>query len=278
MPKEDTSQPDGAASLADKTGADPFASVEPDKAIGNPNRKRRMSKRERKNLKKKRKKVDGSEGSDSAFNFNASVAPAKESTTDDKEEILVHSKSTTDGHDVQRSEPSLEEYMTNYTPAPSVKVAKEDDETQSKSLGKWFPKASVIKSTVCYTNDYLAKLAKEKKKAEKSKKQADAKIPIEPKASLVLFYQYVSPLWSQAKVSSFLTYINTLAKEHRTNIGGRLRVSTEGINATVSLYYNQQYGYQFPSQALVVTHPFLGISSIYKRFHTRSIIRGRTDP
>ena len=56
----------------------------------------------------------------------------------------------------------------------------------------------------------------------------------EPKASLVLFYQYVDPTWSQEKVSSFLSYLTSIAKRHRTNVGGRIRVSTEGVNATVS--------------------------------------------
>ena len=85
----------------------------------------------------------------------------------------------------------------------------------------------MTKSSVCYSNDYLAKLAKNKKKNPSSTEE-------EPKASLVLFYQYVSPQWSETRVSSFLSYLTTIAKKHRTNIGGRVRVSTEGVNATVS--------------------------------------------
>lgn len=159
-----------------------------------------------------------------------------------------------------------------------MKIAKESN-VDSKSLGKWFPKASVIKSSVCYSNDYLVKLEKDRKNAKniegeqqqqqtkrtKKKKnkevndeeqgdlatdtsttdiqQSDQQqqqqqtiqdLPKEPKASLVLFYQYVNPPWSQAKVSSLITYLTNIAKSHRTNIGGRIRISTEGVNATVS--------------------------------------------
>jgi predicted sulfurtransferase len=111
------------------------------------------------------------------------------------------------------------------------------NDAHSKSLGKWFPTASVIKSSVCYSNDYVAKLDKEKKRLAKdattSPATAATDIP-EPKASLVLFYQYVSPTWSQTKVTSFMNYLTNIAKNHRSNIGGRIRVSVEGVNATVS--------------------------------------------
>jgi len=138
--------------------------------------------------------------------------------------------------------------MVNYIPAPPVKrtqmtdgmdttVTTSTNYAHSKSLGKWFPTASVIKSSVCYSNDYLAKLDKEKKRLAKdnitSPATAATDIP-EPKASLVLFYQYVSPTWSQTKVTSFMNYLTNIAKNHRSNIGGRIRVSVEGVNATVS--------------------------------------------
>ncbi|KAL7542282.1 hypothetical protein ACHAXR_013209 [Thalassiosira sp. AJA248-18] len=200
----------------------------PDAPNGNNgNRKRRMSKRERKNLKKKRTTV---------------VAPAAVATADE-------SSTPTDAHDNdvgQRPEPTLEEYMADYTPAPPpINITNESSsnatvtDDSSKSLGKWFPKAGVIKSSVCYSNDYLAKLAKEKKKQQKQQAgnntaAAAAAATTEPKSSLVLFYQYVSPTWSQAKVNSFLAYLTTIAQKHRTNIGGRIRVSSEGVNATVS--------------------------------------------
>mmetsp|Transcript_23377 Transcript_23377/g.46923 ORF Transcript_23377/g.46923 Transcript_23377/m.46923 type:complete len:783 (-) Transcript_23377:32-2380(-) len=235
-------------------------------------RKRRLSKRERKNLKKQKANLDvppidiygsssGSTGVVQEKSDGKSIEPSKNALNN------------------KNSEPTLEEYLQNYNPAPPVKIAIESN-IDSKSLGKWFPKASVIKSSVCYSNDYLVKLEKDRKKAQnidgqqqqqqtnrmKKKKnkeennedQGDSTtetsttgkqqhnnqqqqqqitiqdLPKEPKASLVLFYQYVNPPWSQAKVSSLLTYLTNIAKTHRPNIGGRIRISTEGVNATVS--------------------------------------------
>ena len=196
------------------------------------NGKRRLSKRERKNLKKQK---------------TSAAAAAANTTTTTNKTTTTTSPSATEQHSPQASQaskptnnkaqPTLEEYHANYIPAPSVKISKENSD--SKSLGKWFPKASVIKSQVSYGNDYLAKLAKEKKKQQQQKKNESndknsATTIKEPKASLVLFYQYVNPTWSNAKVSSFLAYLTNIAQTHRTNIGGRIRVSSEGINATVS--------------------------------------------
>ena len=211
------------------------------------NRKRRMSKRERKNLKKKKSAGGGHQciSGDGDDEMEAAKLPPSSSAA--ASTSLPQQKS-------QPEQPSLDEYMSNYIPPPSLPTiaarergiptaAVDDDEDNSKSLGKWFPKASVIKSSVCYSNDYLAKLAKDKKKKQgmnnntqqnKSTLVENKVHQEEPKASLVLFYQYVNPPWSQSKVSSFLSYLTSIAKNYRTNIGGRIRVSTEGINATVS--------------------------------------------
>ena len=205
--------PGGAAASADRGGG------------GGGNRKRRMSKRERRNLKKKRLGRADSAGAPTASGETSAAQKeisSKPSAAKDSDE----------SPSPQKAEPTLEEYMMGYTAPPAAKHAADGDD--SKSLGKWFPKASVIKSGVCYSNDYLAKLAKERKKEQKNDGGDASAIIQEPKASLVLFYQYVNPTWSQAKVSSFLSYLTTLAKKHRTNIGGRIRVSTEGVNATVS--------------------------------------------
>ena len=56
----------------------------------------------------------------------------------------------------------------------------------------------------------------------------------EPRASLVLFYQYVSPPWSQSTVTRLMSHLARIARDHRTNVGGRIRVSTEGVNCTIS--------------------------------------------
>ena len=180
-----------------------------DTAVENSGKKKRrhMSKAERKRLKKKQKLTSSSTS-------DGDKVPNNDTDT----------KKTTPQN--KKLEPTLEEYMVDYIPAPPP-VSNDDDNKDTTSLGKWFPKASLTKSRVCYSNDYLAKLAKNKKKNPSSTEE-------EPKASLVLFYQYVSPQWSEARVSSFLSYLTAIAKKHRTNIGGRVRVSTEGVNATVS--------------------------------------------
>jgi predicted sulfurtransferase len=55
-----------------------------------------------------------------------------------------------------------------------------------------------------------------------------------PKSSLVLFYQYTEKTkkWSPDKVKILMTYLSTIAKKR--NIGGRIRVAQEGVNATLS--------------------------------------------
>jgi predicted sulfurtransferase len=74
-----------------------------------------------------------------------------------------------------------------------------------KSLGSWFPSASVIKSAT-YTED----------------------TPI----SLCLFYQYVKPLWTESQKIAAIKYIEDNAE--LLNVGGRVRVGLEGLNATIS--------------------------------------------
>ena len=79
-----------------------------------------------------------------------------------------------------------------------------------KSLGKWFPKAVVVKS-----------------KAVPLPTGTDRR-----QAALVLFYQYVSPAWPTGKVDHLMNYLSTIAT-HRT-LGGRIRIAREGVNATIS--------------------------------------------
>eukprot|EP00984_Skeletonema_dohrnii_P030931 scaffold22811_cov79-Skeletonema_dohrnii-CCMP3373.AAC.2 len=193
------------------------------------NGKRRLSKRERKNLKKQKTSAAAAANTTAANKTTTTTSPSATEQHDPQLSSQASNPTT------NKAQPTLEEYHANYIPAPSVKISKENSD--SKSLGKWFPKASVIKSQVSYGNDYLAKLAKEKKKHQQKNESNDnssANTIKEPKASLVLFYQYVNPTWSNAKVSSFLAYLTNIAQTHRTNIGGRIRVSSEGINATVS--------------------------------------------
>jgi predicted sulfurtransferase len=76
---------------------------------------------------------------------------------------------------------------------------------QKKSLGSWFPSASVCKVE---------------------------KYPESAKITITLFYHYVSPLWNESRKNEAQRFIENCGME--CNIGGRVRVSREGLNATIS--------------------------------------------
>jgi len=100
------------------------------------------------------------------------------------------------------------------TPVPTME---EMNESHAKSLGRWFPKAVVRKSSVHYTNVDVRKMTGNK-----------------PSASILLFYQYVvDPLWTEKQVDHLIAYLIRIS-EVRPNLGGRLRVAPEGLNVTLS--------------------------------------------
>lgn len=101
------------------------------------------------------------------------------------------------------------------TPLPNLATIQANRSKMGKSLGNWFPKASVIKSPVSYTN------------ADKFDGQS-----FQPKASLILFYQYVEPLWPESKLEQLIAYLTKIAEQRI--LGGRIRVAREGVNATLS--------------------------------------------
>ena len=111
---------------------------------------------------------------------------------------------------VQQAEKKTEFALENYQPVPIPDSLHPSG--GASSLGKWFPKAKVIKSSVSYSNDFKSTNAK---------------------ASLILFYQYVTPPWPESRVSQLLAYLAKIAETRRT-LGGRIRVAPEGVNATVS--------------------------------------------
>ena len=202
----------------------------------NTRKKRRLSKRERKNLKKKKENVV-----DTSTPTSHEPILSNTATFDIADKgLCVESISTniaTTKHATEPPPTTLEQYMRDYIPPPITKhLSKQENNNsqihQNDSLGKWFPKATVIKSSVCYSNDYLISLSKKNQSSATSTSSDVEKI--EPKASLVLFYQYVNPLWTPSKVSAFSQYIINIMKSHRTNLGGRMRISTEGVNCTVS--------------------------------------------
>ncbi|KAI2511463.1 hypothetical protein MHU86_2899 [Fragilaria crotonensis] len=152
-------------------------------------RKRRLSKKERKSQKKQ--KLKGS----------TSICP---STVQETSRVNTEVDATTESkpQQVTASEP---DYLANYEPIEIPKSAN----VEVSSLGKWFPKAKVIKSALLFSND----------------KQSTAK------ASLLLFYQYAN--WSESKVDHLIAYLAKVAETRKT-LGGRIRIAPEGVNATVS--------------------------------------------
>lgn len=86
-------------------------------------------------------------------------------------------------------------------------TSKYNKNNNQKTLGKWFPKARVMKSKSSATNN----------------------------CTILLFYQYKSPdVWGDAKVATLIRYLQSMFEHHRGMLGGRLRVAPEGINATLS--------------------------------------------
>lgn len=183
-------------------------------------RKRRLSKKERRAL-KKQKKNSGSQPTEGPL------------PTEEKDEISGERIAVDDS-----------EFLKSYQPIPvptqpsaevlansnkGSKVANNDieegGEGGGKTLGKWFPNALLIKSSVTYTNTGKLML---------SGPNADETARVDkPRSSLVLFYQYTKQhKWSQNKLKVLMTYLATIAKKR--NVGGRIRVAQEGVNATVS--------------------------------------------
>jgi predicted sulfurtransferase len=77
---------------------------------------------------------------------------------------------------------------------------------EKKGLGAWFPSATVIKGV-----------------------EFDASVK---EITIVLFYCYVRPTWSEVRKEEAIAELSELGV--KLNLGGRLRVAQEGINATVT--------------------------------------------
>jgi predicted sulfurtransferase len=108
-----------------------------------------------------------------------------------------------------------EDYSVSYVPTPRPVGPHDSQKKHTKSLGKWFPKAVVLK-TKAPPNAHTAKSSK---------------------ASIVLFYQYVNPVWPEAFLADFVSYLCTIAEAR--GLGGRIRVAREGVNATLSSRDNE---------------------------------------
>ena len=174
-----------------------------------PTKKRRLSRKEQKALKKKRKK-DG-HGAHASTDANN-----QERTTKIPATIVEKSHEGATDSPRRAEQDCLSSYET--TPIPTWEEVKQKHQ-KCKSLGNWFPKAVILKSSIHYTNADVRKLQKQNTSI--------------PKASILLFYQYVDPLWPESKVDLLIAYLIRVAGR-RSNLGGRIRVAREGLNVTLS--------------------------------------------
>jgi predicted sulfurtransferase len=185
--------------------------------------KKRLSKQERKQL-KKQKKLENSDKE-----HDVTQEPTKVTLASEQKEEQLH----------QQEEDQEPDYLKSFQPIPvpiqpskellasnNKKAVVDDDDHEGggRTLGKWFPNALLVKCCVNYSNTgklVLNGLSEDSARVEN------------PKSSLVLFYQYTNQRkWSQTQVKLLMTYLSCIAKER--NIGGRIRVAQEGVNATVS--------------------------------------------
>ncbi len=205
-------------------------------------RKRRISKKERKALKKKPKPDNNHHDS------QVNTGTTDSSYSEDKTKIIEQEITQIDEDMLEK------ELMKSYKAIPiPTKLSSElqyddntntkreihgnDDEggTGEKRLGAWFPNALLVKCSFGYTN--TGKLLQSKSHNEYSGVVADTDT-IKPsgntKSSLVLFYQYTNKekKWTQHQVKLLMTYLSIIGKQR--NLGGRIRVAQEGVNATLS--------------------------------------------
>lgn len=179
--------------------------------------KKRMSRKERKEANKSKKKTC------------AVVTPPAATTTSTSDDTYLACYVP-----IEVPKQPSEEVLKGDSSKTGKKKASYDDEggegsTSNTSLGKWFPNALLIKCAVNYTNTGQLLLN------SPSLKEKDFRME-NPNASLVLFYQYSSAAagkqWSQHQVKLLMTYLATVARQR--HLGGRIRVATEGVNATIS--------------------------------------------
>jgi predicted sulfurtransferase len=244
-----------------------------------PNKRRRLSKRQRKALKKKQQRTnkhDRKESSDELPEQNTNEKGSDEIPKKKKEtkEIEKRKKPEDDNNSTSDTNAPLDDQdeddeeiwqccMKTYQPievptkassevlkANNTKNGKENNNTDAiadeggcRTLGKWFPNAILVKSRINYTN--TGKLILLNDDQHKLLAETDVRVD-NPQSSLVLFYQYTTSAdstatapWDRSQLQLLMTYLTTVARTR--NLGGRIRVAPEGVNATISAVDTQQY-------------------------------------
>jgi len=177
--------------------------------------------------------TDGKEENAAAISSSAQAPNPNRKRRLSKKERKALKKKQKQSHKTPAPEvpvPDEENFEASYSPVPipdEIKDGNDDNgEMQigngcAKKLGKWFPEAVVIKTTTVSNS-----VTQHKKKNKKNEAQETRT------SSLVLFYQYANPPFRQSQVRQLMTYLTSVAKVR--NLGGRVRVSNEGVNCTLS--------------------------------------------
>ena len=206
-------------------------------------KRRRMSKKERKALKsmnkQKRLKADSCKSTKACTIVNTNKTIDANAHVDydvyaEEERIRLRCMKSYKAVDIPK-EPS-----TDLIKRKTSKNTESIDTEGYRTLGKWFPNAIVMK-TISYTNTGQLISNKQGQKAKERKELKDMTTP-DPRSSLVLFYQYTTSTgdnnndeirakkWNSRELELLVTYLAEIGRQR--NIGGRIRVSTEGVNAT----------------------------------------------
>ena len=211
-------------------------------------KRRRMSKKERKALKNfnKQKKLKLNNNDASRVKSITDIGEGIDEDIEGREEqTRLACMESYDAVDIPE-EPSTDLVSRcQNSERDNVNISVVDVEGGCRTLGKWFPNAIVMK-TISYTNtgQLISNMRSQKEQQRIQWKKAEL-IVKEPRSSLVLFYQYTTSdsddgnksedrakNWDRRQLQLLITYLSTIAR-HR-NIGGRIRVAPEGVNATLS--------------------------------------------
>jgi predicted sulfurtransferase len=216
-------------------------------------KRRRMSKKERKALKHVNKQKRLELKNEKSIRVNSIINSSEgidEDVEVEEERTRVECMKSYDAVDIPK-EPSTDVVLQRqYTKSNNVDTQMVDAEGGCRTLGKWFPNAIVMK-TISYTNtgQLISNMRSQREQQRNQWKEEDL-IVKDPRSSLVLFYQYTTSdnddnhngnrdKWDRRQLQLLITYVSTIAR-HR-NIGGRIRVAPEGVNATLSAVDTQKY-------------------------------------
>ena len=205
-------------------------------------KRRRMSKKERKAL-KQRNKERNLKRKFGKFNEVAKITNSGQDVNEDieaeEERIRLECLNSYDAINIPKH-PLTELISPQNRDGQNTEAPVMDAEGGCRTLGKWFPNAIAIK-TISYTNTGQLVLDKRSQKKQHMDRLKEDLIVRNPRSSLVLFYQYTTSdgdEWDRRQLQLLITYLSSIAR-HR-NIGGRIRVAPEGVNATLSAVDTKQ--------------------------------------